>query len=174
MGANPVQTVRTLREAESWHGPSIVIAYSHCIAHGIDMSTAMTHQRDAVKSGYLTLYHYDPRLGMHGADQPLKLDSRKPTIPYEQFAAKEGRFAMLAQADPERAKQLAKSAQADIDARWKFYEQVAGVHRTVPEGEEDAELDAAGATPATPPAAAAAPAETAAAMPAPKTEEVKQ
>jgi hypothetical protein len=81
---------------------------------------------------------------------------------------------MLAQADPERAKQLAKSAQADIDARWKFYEQVAGVHRTVPEGEEDAELDAAGATPATPPAAAAAPAETAAAMPAPKTEEVKQ
>jgi pyruvate-ferredoxin/flavodoxin oxidoreductase len=174
MGANPVQTVRTLREAESWHGPSIVIAYSHCIAHGIDMSTAMTHQRDAVKSGYLTLYHYDPRLGMHGADQPLKLDSRKPTIPYEQFAAKEGRFAMLAQADPERAKQLAKSAQADIDARWKFYEQVAGVHRTVPEGEEDAELDAAGATPAAPPAAAAGPAETTAATPAPKTEEVKQ
>jgi pyruvate-ferredoxin/flavodoxin oxidoreductase len=174
MGANPVQTVRTLREAESWHGPSIVVAYSHCIAHGIDMSTAMTHQRDAVKSGYLTLYHYDPRLGMHGADQPLKLDSRKPTIPYEQFAAKEGRFAMLAQADPERAKQLAKSAQADIDARWKFYEQVAGVHRTVPEGEEDAELDAQGSAPVPPPAPAAVAAETAAANPAPRSEEVKQ
>jgi pyruvate-ferredoxin/flavodoxin oxidoreductase len=164
MGANPVQTVRTLREAESWHGPSIVIAYSHCIAHGIDMATAMSHQRDAVKSGYLTLYHYDPRLGMHGADQPLKLDSRKPTVPFEQFAMKEGRFAMLAQADPERAKALVKAAQADIDARWKLYEQVAGVHRTVPEGEEDAALDAAGT----------APAEAAAPAPSPKAEEVKQ
>ena len=79
MGANPVQTVRTFQEAASWHGPSLIIAYSHCIAHGIDMTTGMSHQRDAVKSGYLTLYHYDPRLGMGGADQPLKLDSRKPT-----------------------------------------------------------------------------------------------
>ena len=104
MGANPVQTVRTFLEAEAWTGPSLIIAYSHCIAHGIDMATGMTHQRDAVKSGYLTLYHYDPRLGMDGADQPLKLDSRKPTMPVEQFTMKEGRFAMLAQADPARAK----------------------------------------------------------------------
>jgi len=66
------------------------------------MTTGMSHQRDAVKSGYLTLYHYDPRLGMGGADQPLKLDSRKPTLPLEQFTMKEGRFAMLAQADPAR------------------------------------------------------------------------
>ena len=79
MGANPVQTVRTFQEAEAWNGPSLIIAYSHCIAHGIDMTTGFSHQRDAVKSGYLTLYHYDPRLGMGGADQPLKLDSRKPT-----------------------------------------------------------------------------------------------
>jgi len=133
MGANPVQTVRTFQEAASWTGPSLIIAYSHCIAHGIDMATAMTHQKEAVKSGYLTLYRYDPRLGMHGADQPLKLDSRKPTIPFEQFALKEGRFAMLARSDPERAKQLFKSAQADIDARWQYYEQMAGVHRIVPE-----------------------------------------
>jgi pyruvate-ferredoxin/flavodoxin oxidoreductase len=133
MGANPVQTVRTFREAASWTGPSLIIAYSHCIAHGIDMATAMTHQKDAVKSGYLTLYRYDPRLGMGGADQPLKLDSRKPTIPFEQFAMKEGRFAMLARSDPERAKQLIKAAQADIDARWQYYEQMAGVHRVVPE-----------------------------------------
>jgi pyruvate-ferredoxin/flavodoxin oxidoreductase len=133
MGANPVQTVRTFQEAASWPGPSLIIAYSHCIAHGIDMTTGMSHQRDAVKSGYLTLYHYDPRLGMGGADQPLKLDSRKPTIPLEQFTMKEGRYAMLAQADPARAKLLSKAAQSDADARWQLYEQIAGVHRVVSE-----------------------------------------
>jgi pyruvate-ferredoxin/flavodoxin oxidoreductase len=133
MGANPVQTVRTFQEAEAWNGPSLIIAYSHCIAHGIDMTTGFSHQRDAVKSGYLTLYHYDPRLGMGGADQPLKLDSRKPTLPLEQFTMKEGRFAMLAQADPARAKTLSRQAQAESDARWQFYEQVAGVHRVVAE-----------------------------------------
>jgi len=143
MGANPVQTVRTFQEAASWPGPSLIIAYSHCIAHGIDMTTGMSHQRDAVKSGYLTLYHYDPRLGMGGADQPLKLDSRKPTIPLEQFTMKEGRYAMLAQADPARAKELARAAQADADARWQLYEQIAGVHRVVAEPSA-----AAGETPA--------------------------
>ena len=131
MGANPVHTVRTFQEAAAWDGPSLIIAYSHCIAHGIDMTTGFSHQRDAVKSGYLTLYHYDPRLGMGGADQPLKLDSRKPTVPLEQFTMKEGRFAMLAQADPARAKALGRQAQAEADARWQFYEQVAGVHRVV-------------------------------------------
>jgi pyruvate-ferredoxin/flavodoxin oxidoreductase len=133
MGANPVQTVRTFQEAASWPGPSLIIAYSHCIAHGIDMTTGMSHQRDAVKSGYLTLYHYDPRLGMGGADHPLKLDSRKPTQPLEQFVMKEGRYAMLAQSDPARAKQLMTAAQHDADARWQLYEQVAGVHRVVTE-----------------------------------------
>jgi pyruvate-ferredoxin/flavodoxin oxidoreductase len=133
MGANPVHTVRTFQEAAAWNGPSLIIAYSHCIAHGIDMTTGFSHQRDAVKSGYLTLYHYDPRLGMGGADHPLKLDSRKPTVPLEQFTMKEGRFAMLAQADPARAKALSRQAQAESDARWQFYEQVAGVHRVVAE-----------------------------------------
>jgi pyruvate-ferredoxin/flavodoxin oxidoreductase len=137
MGANPVHTVRTFQEAASWPGPSLIIAYSHCIAHGIDMTTGMSHQREAVKSGYLTLYHYDPRLGMGGADQPLKLDSRKPTMPVERFTMKEGRYAMLAQSDPERAKQLAKEAQSDADERWRLYEQVAGVHRTITEDGED-------------------------------------
>jgi pyruvate-ferredoxin/flavodoxin oxidoreductase len=138
MGANPVHTVRTFQEAASWNGPSLIIAYSHCIAHGIDMETGMSHQRDAVKSGYLTLYHYDPRLGMGGADLPLKLDSRKPTMPLESFTMKEGRYAMLAAADPQRAKELAAKAQSDADARWKFYEQVAGVHRTVSDDREGA------------------------------------
>jgi len=149
MGANPVQTVRTFQEAAAWNGPSLIIAYSHCIAHGIDMTTGMSHQRDLVKSGYLTLYHYDPRLGMGGADQPLKLDSRKPTLPLEQVAMKEGRYAMLAQSDPARSKQLMKAAQRDADARWQLYEQVAGVHRVVTE-EGDAPAaggEAAGAQP---------------------------
>lgn len=141
MGANPVQTARTFQEAASWPGTSLIIAYSHCIAHGIDMATGMSHQRDAVKSGYLTLYHYDPRLGMGGASQPLKLDSRKPTMPVERFTMKEGRYAMLAQADPARARQLLKEAQSDADARWNLYEQVAGVQRTVT---EDGKPEAAG------------------------------
>ena len=139
IGANPVQAVRTFQEAASWPGPSLIIAYSHCIAHGIDMATGMSHQRDAVKSGYLTLYHYDPRLGMGGSDQPLKLDSRKPTQPLEQFVMKEGRYAMLAQSDPARARQLLRAAQHDADARWQFYEQVAGVHRVVTDAQAAAE-----------------------------------
>jgi pyruvate-ferredoxin/flavodoxin oxidoreductase len=154
MGANPVQTVRTFQEAASWPGPSLIIAYSHCIAHGIDMTTGFSHQRDAVKSGYLTLYHYDPRLGMGGADQPLKLDSRKPTQPLEQFVMKEGRYAMLAQSDPARSKLLMKAAQHDADARWQLYEQIAGVHRVVTEeghapaaGGQAAENQAAAAKP---------------------------
>jgi pyruvate-ferredoxin/flavodoxin oxidoreductase len=148
MGANPVHTVRTFREAASWPGPSLIIAYSHCIAHGIDMATGMSHQRDAVKSGYLTLYHYDPRLGMGGADQPLKLDSRKPTMPVERFTMSEGRYAMLAQADPARAKQLSKTAQADADARWQLYEQIAGVHRNVPDDNGRDDSGGAAAPPA--------------------------
>jgi pyruvate-ferredoxin/flavodoxin oxidoreductase len=145
IGANPVHTVRTFQEAAAWNGPSLIIAYSHCIAHGIDMTTGFSHQRDAVKSGYLTLYHYDPRLGMGGADQPLKLDSRKPTVPLEQFTMKEGRFAMLAQADPARAKALSRQAQAEADARWQFYEQVAGVHRVVAAGHSAETTEEAGA-----------------------------
>jgi pyruvate-ferredoxin/flavodoxin oxidoreductase len=159
IGANPVQTVRTFQEAAAWDGPSLIIAYSHCIAHGIDMTTGFSHQRDAVKSGYLTLYHYDPRLGMGGADQPLKLDSRKPTIPLEQFTMKEGRYAMLAQSDPARAKALGRQAQAEADARWQFYEQVAGVHRVVAEAlATDAAPESADAVqPATPKAPTAEP-----------------
>ncbi|HEX6944745.1 MAG TPA: pyruvate:ferredoxin (flavodoxin) oxidoreductase [Casimicrobiaceae bacterium] len=152
IGANPVQTVKTFQEAASWPGPSLIIAYSHCIAHGIDMTTGMSHQRDAVKSGYLTLYRYDPRLGMGGADHPLKLDSRKPTIPLEQFTMKEGRYAMLAQADPARAKELSRVAQVEADARSQLYEQIAGVHRVVAEAHTG---DAPAVPVAAPPAATA-------------------
>jgi len=131
LGANPKQTLRTFLEAEAWDGPSIIIAYSQCIAHGIDMSTGMTHQKEAVNSGYWPLYRFDP--GHTATDHlPFQLDSKKPKIPYTDFANKEARFAMLSRIDPEAHARLARIAQQDIDERWHLYEQMAGVERTVP------------------------------------------
>jgi pyruvate-ferredoxin/flavodoxin oxidoreductase len=85
---------------------------------------------------------------MGGSSQPLKLDSRKPTMPVESFTMKEGRYAMLAQADPARAKHLLKSAQADADARWQLYEQIAGVHRNVTDDSKPGDGDGSAAPPA--------------------------
>jgi pyruvate-ferredoxin/flavodoxin oxidoreductase len=128
LGANPAQTIRVFQEAESYPGPSLIIAYSHCIAHGIDMRTAMSHQKELVQSGCRPLYRYDPRLAQDGA-HPLRLDSRKPSLPFERVAAKEARFALLARTDPARAKELFALAQRDIDERWHLYEQLAGIDR---------------------------------------------
>ena len=130
MGANELQTTKALIEAEAWSGPSLVIAYSTCIAHGIDMSKSMSHQKDAVKSGYWPLYRFHPSEIEDG--QPFKLDSHPPTIPVRDFAATETRFAILERTHPEHAAHLAALAQADADERWRYYEQLAGVHRTVP------------------------------------------
>ncbi len=130
VGANPAQTLRVLTEAEAYHGPSLILAYSHCIAHGIEMSTSMTHQKDAVRSGFWPLYHYDPRLA-HAGEHPFHLDSRKPNVPFREFAMKEARFAILARSDPKRAEKLFALAQQDIDDQWHFYEQMAGVERQV-------------------------------------------
>ncbi|MFO0914812.1 MAG: pyruvate:ferredoxin (flavodoxin) oxidoreductase [Pirellulales bacterium] len=137
MGANPQQTIRAFREAESYDGPSLLIAYSQCIAHGIDMTTGMTHQKDAVKSGFWPLYRYDPRLA-RGAGHPFQLDSRKPSIPLKDFALKEARFAMLARSDAEQAQRLLQLAQADIDDQWHYYEQMGAVERDM--GEVGAEV----------------------------------
>ena len=136
IGANATQTVKAFAEADEWSGPSLIIAYSSCIAHGIDMSTSMSHQDEAVKSGYWPLWRYHPGLGEH--EQPLQLDSKQPSIPLRQFTDKEGRFAMLERSDPEAAKHLMGLAQADVDERWRLYAQLAGVERTVPH-EDDGE-----------------------------------
>ena len=130
MGANDQQTTKALLEADAWSGPSLVIAYSTCIAHGIDMSKSMTHQKDAVKSGYWPLYRFHPSelAGSH----PFKLDSQPPSIPIADFVATESRFAILARTHPERAAELASLAQMDADERWRYYEQLAGVERSVP------------------------------------------
>ena len=131
MGANPLQTLHAFQEADSYTGPSLIIAYSHCIAHGIEMSTSMSHQKEAAASGYWPLYHYDPRLASAGS-HPFHLDSHKPNLPFKDFAMKEARFAMLTRSNPERAEHLLSLAQRDIDERWHFYEQMAGVERTAP------------------------------------------
>ncbi|MEX2183004.1 MAG: pyruvate:ferredoxin (flavodoxin) oxidoreductase [Chloroflexota bacterium] len=129
MGANDAQTTRALLEAAAWPGPSLVIAYSTCIAHGIDMSLSMSHQKDAVRSGYWPLYRFHPSVE---DGQPFKLDSGKPTIPVAAFMAAETRFAVLHRSHPERAAELAALAQADADERWRYYDQLAGIQRSVP------------------------------------------
>ena len=132
MGANDQQTVRALLEADAWPGPSLVIAYSTCIAHGIDMEKSMSHQKEAVRSGYWPLYRFHPSEVEGG--RPFKLDSSKPSIPIADFVATETRFAVLKRTHPDRAAELATLAQSDADERWRYYEQLAGIERTVPHG----------------------------------------
>jgi pyruvate-ferredoxin/flavodoxin oxidoreductase len=135
LGADNAQTIKAFAEAESWHGPSLIIAYSTCIEHGIDMSTSMSHQAEAVKSAFWPLYRYDPRKAIEG-ERPLQLDSHAPSLTVKEFQAKEARFAMLARSRPEEFAGLQRLAQADAEERWRYYEQLAGVERRAP-GELD-------------------------------------
>ena len=129
LGANETQTVRALLEAAAWPGPSLVLAYSTCIAHGIEMSTSMAHQKAAVTSGYWPLYrfHPSPDEGAH----PFSLDSKKPTTSLADFTSEETRYTALDREDHERAEHLLELAQADIDERWHYYEQLAGIERSL-------------------------------------------
>jgi len=143
IGANEQQAVRALLEAQAWPGVSVVIAYATCIAHGIEMSTSMSHQKTAVASGYWPLTRYRPSEEAEG--HPFKLDSKKPTIPIREFALAETRFSMLARSDHEHSEHLLALSQADADERWRLYSQLAGVERTVPHEvalAEAAEVDA--------------------------------
>ncbi|MEN1679146.1 MAG: pyruvate:ferredoxin (flavodoxin) oxidoreductase [Planctomycetota bacterium] len=124
MGASPQQTVKVFHEAESFRGPSLVLAYSQCIAHGIEMATSMSHQKEVVHAGLWPLFRYDPRVAGEGKN-PFRLDSKKPTTSFEELAATEGRFAAIARSDPERAKQLYELAQQDIDEQWATYQRMA-------------------------------------------------
>jgi pyruvate-ferredoxin/flavodoxin oxidoreductase len=130
LGGSDIQTVKALQEADAWDGPSLVIAYSTCIAHGIDMTTSMAHQKDAVRSGYWPLYRYRPTVDEH--EHPFQLDSAAPTVPLREFAMNEARYAMLARTDPARSNELLDLAQAAIDERWHYYEQLAAVERRLP------------------------------------------
>jgi pyruvate-ferredoxin/flavodoxin oxidoreductase len=130
VGANDIQTVKALLEADAWPGPSLVIAYSTCIAHGIDMSKSMLHQKDAVRSGYWPLYRFQPTEAE--AEHPFRLDSHKPSIPVRDFVSTEARYAILERTHPERAARLASLVQADVDERWHYYEQLAAMERAIP------------------------------------------
>jgi pyruvate-ferredoxin/flavodoxin oxidoreductase len=131
MGYSDVQTVRAFIEAEQYDGPSIIIAYSHCIAHGIDMAKGLEHQSSVVDSGAWALYRFNPSLYAKG-ENPLKLDSKPPKLTYEQWAMKETRFRSLTQSMPERAKALMLQGQQEAVARWKLYEALAATGGTSP------------------------------------------
>ncbi len=124
MGAKDEHTLRVFLEAEAYDGPSLIIAYSTCIAHGIDMRTSMQNQKAAVDSGNWLLYRYHPEREDAG-ENPLVLDSRKPKMPVEKYMYMENRYKMLTKSKPEMAKTLAKAAQSDSDERWAMYEYLA-------------------------------------------------
>jgi pyruvate-ferredoxin/flavodoxin oxidoreductase len=119
LGADNPQTVKAFAEAAAHPGVSLIVAYSTCIAHGIEMETSMAHQKEAVDSGYWPLYRLNP-----DAEQPLHLDSRAPKIPLREFTAKEARFSMLERSRPAEAEELAAEAQAKVDERRRRYEQL--------------------------------------------------
>jgi len=123
MGANDVQTLRAFIEAEAYNGPSLIIAYSHCIAHGINMAKGMESQKAAVDSGYWPLFRYNPESFNEGKN-PLKLDSKAPKIKLEDYIYKETRYKMLTKSHPTEAKELLIRAQEEVNKKWKFYEQM--------------------------------------------------
>jgi pyruvate-ferredoxin/flavodoxin oxidoreductase len=124
MGAKDEHTLKAFLEAEAYDGPSIIIAYSSCIAHGIDMTTAMTDQKVAVESGQWLLYRYNPEKTAAG-ENPLTLDSRAPTRKVQDFLLQQTRFKMLTKSKPEDAKRLWKLAQQDVENRYRMYEYMA-------------------------------------------------
>ncbi|MEN8163538.1 MAG: 4Fe-4S dicluster domain-containing protein, partial [Acidobacteriota bacterium] len=126
-GSKDRQTIQAFQEAESYPGPSLIIAYSHCIAHGFPIGDALDHQQAIVDSGAWPLYRFDPRRAVIG-ENPLKLDSKAPTISFEQFAMTENRFRMLTKSDPERARELMLNAQRSVRARFDVYKQLASLN----------------------------------------------
>jgi len=124
MGANPQQTLQAMREAEDYQGPSIILAYSPCIAHGIDLRDGLSQTIKAVDSGYWPLIRYNPELRKEGK-KPFVLDSTRPSIPLEEFAYNEQRYKILLKNNPKEAARLMKLAQESLDLRWQTYEYMA-------------------------------------------------
>jgi pyruvate-ferredoxin/flavodoxin oxidoreductase len=124
MGSSDMQSIRAFIEAEAYDGPSLIIAYSHCIAHGIDMAKGMNNQRMAVESGHWPLYRYNPLLAKDGKN-PFKLDSKPPKISFEDYAYMETRYKMLTKSNPEAAKDLMALAEGDAKRRVAKYEAMA-------------------------------------------------
>jgi pyruvate-ferredoxin/flavodoxin oxidoreductase len=131
MGGNDAQTLRAFREAEAWDGPSLIIAYSHCIAHGYDLRHGMEQQKAAVLSGHWPLSRYHPARAREG-QHPLQLDSRAPSLPLRAYAYNETRYTMLAHSHPEGARRLLEEAEEDVRARWRLYEHWAAMPASAP------------------------------------------
>jgi pyruvate-ferredoxin/flavodoxin oxidoreductase len=125
--ANPAQVVKAFIEAEAYDGPSIIIAYAHCIAHGINMTTAVDEQKKVVSSGYWPLYRYNPALAAEGKN-PLQLDSKAPTTTFEDFASGENRYNVLKKINPEAAALLMKKASAWTADRFEYYQKLAALN----------------------------------------------
>ncbi len=127
MGASDQQTLRAFLEADAYDGPSLIIAYSHCIAHGYDLVKGLEQQKLAVQSGFWPLFRYNPDLADEGKN-PLLIDSKKPTVSFSDYAYNETRYRMLLQSDEQRAEALMKLAEEDVDSRWELYQQMAAMH----------------------------------------------
>ncbi len=126
IGANANQTVKAFVEAEAYPGPSLIIAYSHCIAHGINMTAGYQEQKKAVDCGHWPLYRFDPRLKGQGKN-PLQLDSKAPTLDFKEYAYGENRYRVLAQSKPEAAAELLKLATSDAAQRYALMVQLAAL-----------------------------------------------
>jgi pyruvate-ferredoxin/flavodoxin oxidoreductase len=142
MGARDEHTLKAFLEAEAYPGPSLIIAYSHCIAHGINMTTAMQQQKAAVDSGRWLLYRYNPERTLQG-ENPMTLDMRSPKLPVEQYMYAENRFKMLKSSKPEEARRLLKETEVDVSTRWAMYQYLAARPIEVPNGHKTTSGDAA-------------------------------
>jgi pyruvate-ferredoxin/flavodoxin oxidoreductase len=127
MGAGDQQTLNAFLEADAYDGPSLILAYSHCIAHGYDLVMGLEQQKLAVQSGHWPLYRFNPALIAQGQN-PLSIDSKEPTIPLSKYAYNESRYRMLLQSDETRAEMLMQQAQKDVKGRWDLYRQMAAMH----------------------------------------------
>jgi pyruvate-ferredoxin/flavodoxin oxidoreductase len=127
MGASDQQTLTAFLEADAYEGPSLIIAYSHCIEQGYDLVRGLDQQKLAVQSGVWPLYRFNPALVAQGQN-PLSIDSKEPTIPVSQYAYNETRYRMLLQSDEQRAEMLMQQAQNDVKGRWELYRQMAAMH----------------------------------------------
>jgi pyruvate-ferredoxin/flavodoxin oxidoreductase len=132
MGAGDMHTVKSFLEAEAYDGPSLIIAYSHCIAHGYDMANGMEQQKAAVNSGYWPLFRFNPDLVAQNKN-PFQLDSRSPSITLKEYIYNETRYTMLVKSNPEQAKKLLELAQQDVAGRWKLYDYMAREPFNAPE-----------------------------------------
>jgi len=135
MGASDQQTLSAFLEADAYDGPSLIIAYSHCIAHGYDLVKGLEQQKLVVQSGFWPLFRYNPDLVEEGKN-PLLIDSKKPTISFKDYAYNETRYRMLLQSDEQRAEALMKLAQEDVESRWELYQQMAAMHFNGKNGNE--------------------------------------